>query len=107
MTNGSFLPDQPAVRADPVGDDAGEDEDHPQHDHEMGQVLPEGERTDELVVDGVEDGVGDHVEEKAGGNDGGAGLREARDRQAAGSRFEDLGDGSTVVHGRLLLWPVF
>ena len=53
-----FLPDLPALRTDPVGDDAGEDEDHPDHDHEMGEVLLERERPDQLVVDGVEDACG-------------------------------------------------
>src|SRR5688500_997061 len=102
MPSASFLPDQPALGADPVGDDAGEGEGQPGDDDEMGKVLPERERPDELVVDRVEDGVGDEIEEQPRGDHRGAGLREARHRLAAGGRVEELGEGATVVHGRLL-----
>jgi hypothetical protein len=75
----SFLPDQPALRANPAGHDAGEDDDHPEHDDEVGEVLPERERPDQLVVNGVENGVRHEIEEEASGDDPGAGFGEARD----------------------------
>jgi hypothetical protein len=80
MANGSFLPDQPALRADPVGDDAGENHDHSEHDDEVGEVLPERERADQLVVHRVEDGVHREVDDEAGRDDEGAGPGETGHR---------------------------
>ena len=64
----------------------------------MGEVLPEREGSDELVVDGMEDGVGQQIEEQAGGDHRRARLRQWRDRQAPRGRLKELGDGTTVVH---------
>jgi hypothetical protein len=99
----SFLPDVPALRPNPVGDDAGEDEGHPEHDDEVGEVLPERERPDQLVVDRVECGVRHEIEEEAGGDDHDAGLGDQRHALTACCGLQDLGDGATVLHGRLPL----
>jgi hypothetical protein len=98
MTGHSFLPGEPALRSDPVGDDAGEDEDHPHHDHEMGEVLPEREGTKGLVVDGVEERVRREVEDEAERDDGGARLRKPRNREAGGDWLQELGTGASKVH---------
>src|SRR5215207_2998027 len=86
MASHSFLPDVPALRVDPVDDDAGEDDDHPDHDDEVREVLLEGERTDELVVDRVEDRVGEQVERETGSHDGRADLRGQRHGHGTGER---------------------
>jgi hypothetical protein len=104
MANSSFLPDLPALRANPVGDDAGEDEGHPDHDGQVGEVLPEREAADQLVVDRVEDGVGEQIEEQAGRHDDGSGPGENRDREPCRDDVEGLRDRPMVLHARLLVW---
>jgi hypothetical protein len=80
MTNDSFLPGLPALCGDPVRDDAGEDEGHPEDDDQMGEVLPEREGTDQLVMARVEDAVREEIEEQSRGDCGPADLGEGRDR---------------------------
>jgi hypothetical protein len=101
MASLAFLPDEPALCANSVGDDAGEDEDHPRQGDEVGEVLLERERPDELVVDRVEDRVGDEVQPEPDDDHDGASLGQAWDRQAARRGFEELGPGPGHVHVHL------
>jgi hypothetical protein len=102
MAKMSFLPDLPALRTDPVGDDAGEDEGHPEHDDEVGEVLLHREGTDQLVVARVGERVGREIDQEAERDHRATRLGKPRDRQAAGERLQELCDRATGLHGRLL-----
>jgi hypothetical protein len=81
MAGSSFLPASPAFEADPVGDDADEDEDHPDEDDEMCEVLTDRERPDPGGT-GVREVVLDEVEQQPAGDHDRAELRGAGDRLA-------------------------
>jgi hypothetical protein len=84
MASGSFLPGIAALRSDSVGDDAGENEDHPDDNQQMSEVLVGWEARVELVVNVVDEGVDDEIGEQADRDDGGAHLCQARHGQATG-----------------------
>jgi hypothetical protein len=56
----------------------------------MGEVLPEGEAPDELVVDRVEDGVSGEVEQEPDRDGRPAELGDPRDGEAARGRLQEL-----------------
>jgi hypothetical protein len=100
MTRSSFLPASPAFEADPVGDDADEDEDHPDEDDEMGEVLPQREGPEPGVCR-VREVVLDEVEEQSEGDHDRAELRGAGDRRGIrrGRRGRRLWGGGIDRHG--------
>jgi hypothetical protein len=83
-----FLPVVPASRTRPAGDDAGEDEGHPDEDHEVRGVLSRREAGDHGVVQVRDEGVLDDVGEEADQDRHGTGARQARDAEAAGQGGE-------------------
>jgi hypothetical protein len=75
MGERSFLPATPALEADPAGDDAGEDEDHPDEHDQVSEVLTDRERTESGFAD-VREVVLDEIEEQPEGDHDGTELRE-------------------------------
>jgi hypothetical protein len=83
MTRGSFLPATPALETDAVGDDADEDEDHPDEDDEMGEVLGHRECPDPWLAR-VRQVVLDEIEQEPEGDHDRTELREPGDGPAIG-----------------------
>jgi hypothetical protein len=73
----------PALCPDPVGDDAGEDQDHPEEDDEVGRVLGQRERPDHGVVHVRDERVLVDVREQTEHDHERTDLRETRHGPAA------------------------
>src|SRR5829696_6820634 len=79
-----FVPVEPACGAGPVGDDAREDQDHPDEDDEVRGVLAHRETGRDGVVQVGDERVLDEVEREADDDRHGAELRKRRYGLAAG-----------------------
>ena len=98
-----FLPVEPACCADPVPDDAAEDEDHPDENDEVRGVLAGREAGHDGVVELGDERVHDEVEGEADDDRQRAELREgwdgrlgARRGSHAGHRANALGNWATM-----------